>query len=141
MKEPTKKEIYDSIAHQIEREDSLVNNRINWFLVSQGFFFAAAGLIIDSELEKCWKIFATRGIAGIGIIMGVGVLFGVAGAEISLSRIKDHWKRIENEYAAYFPPPYGKGCASKFGCVPRFLIPLVLVVAWAVFLSKLDSLF
>ena len=63
--EVSKKDIYDALAHQIEREDNLVSNRVNWFLAFQGFLYAATGTIISSErLETCKKVYAAKAIAG-----------------------------------------------------------------------------
>lgn len=138
---PTRKDIYDAIAHQIEREDNLVNNRVNWFLVAQGFLFATVGLIIDSKLENCWKTEATKGIAILGGLIGVSVLFGVVGAEISICNLRKCWKKMEKNYTDYFPPPFGRGCASVFGCIPRIFMPFVLVIAWIYLFFNIDKVF
>ena len=138
---PSPKEMYDALAHQIEREDNLVNNRINWFLVAQGFLFATVGLIMDSNLENCWKTGATKGIAILGGLIVVSVLFGVVGAEISLCNLRKRWKKMEKNYIGYFPPPFGRGCASVFGCIPRIFMPFVLVIAWICLFFNIDKVF
>ena len=131
MRIPSMKEKYDALAHQIEREDSLVCNRINWFLVSQGFLFAAAGVVITSETKDCSRIIAIiKTISFLGGLIGIIVLAGVIGAEISISSLKKRWKSMEANYNRFLPPPYGRGCAWVLGCFPRFLIPIVIVSAW-----------
>ena len=130
METPSMKEIYDALAHQIEREDSLVCNRINWFLVSQGFLFAAAGVITTSVMKNCLKIITIKIIAFLGGFIGIIVFVGVIGAEISIWNLRNHWKKIESDYIDFFPQPYGKGCASILGCFPRILIPIALASAW-----------
>jgi hypothetical protein len=81
-----------SLAHQIEREDSLVCNRINWFLVSQGFLFAAAAVIITSEIKECSRTIAIETISFLGGLIGIIVLVGVIGAEISIWSLRKRWK-------------------------------------------------
>jgi hypothetical protein len=133
MKIPSMKEIYDALAHQIEREDSLVCNRINWFLVSQGFLFAAAGVIITSGtsgIKECSRIIAIKIIAFLGGLIGIIVFVGVIGAEISIWSLRKRWKNMESDYIEFFSPPYGKGLASALGCFPRSFIPIVIVSAW-----------
>ena len=41
-----KKQQYDAIAHQIDREDSLINYRLTWTLTLNGFLFAALGFLV-----------------------------------------------------------------------------------------------
>jgi len=130
MKIPSMKEIYDALAHQIEREDSLVCNRINWFLVSEGFLFAAAGVIITSGIKECWRIIAIKTIGFFGGLVGIIVFVGVIGAEISIWSLRKRWKSMESNYIEFFPPPYGRGWASALGCFPRSFIPIGIVSAW-----------
>ncbi len=47
LKKKEKQNYYQYLAHQIEREDGLVNTRLNWMLTTQGLFFAALALLAD----------------------------------------------------------------------------------------------
>ncbi len=130
-----KKIIYDALADQIKREDNLVNNRVSWFLASQGFLFAAAAVIIDSGLNPHQQIYAAQFIAAFGILLSISVLFGVRGAHVSLKELKKRWEEIESDYDEFFPPPYGKDPAWTLGCIPRFSIPVFLIIAWTIIFS------
>ncbi len=139
---PSMKEIYDALAHQIEREDSLVCNRINWFLVSQGFLFAAAGVIITSGIKEYSRIIAIiKTIAFLGSIIGIIVFVGVIGAELSIWSLKKRWKSMESNYIEFFPPPYGERWASFLGCFPRSFIPIAIVSAWIYFYFNVHKVF
>ena len=127
-----KKIIYDALADQFKREDNLVSNRVSWFLASQGFLFAAAAVIIDSKLTPCQKVYATKFIAVFGVLLAISVLIGVIGAQFSLINLKERWEKIESEYDKFFPPPYGKNPAWLCGCIPRFFIPALLIIAWTI---------
>ena len=133
-----KKIIYDALADQIKREDNLLNNRVSWFLAFQGFLFAAAAVIVDSDLETYQKIDAAKFIAVFGVLLSICVLIGVMGAEFSLTNLKSRWKKIESDYDKFFPPPYGKNIAWFFGCIPRFCIPAFLIVAWTIIYFKVN---
>ena len=127
-----KKIIYDALSDQIKREDKLVSNRVSWFLASQGFLFAAAAVVINSDLESCQKIYAAKFIATFGCLISISVLIGVIGAQFSLIKLKERWDGIESDYDKFFPPPYGKNPAWLLGCIPRFCIPALLIIAWTI---------
>ncbi len=129
---PSFKEMYDALAHQIEREDDLVNNRVNWFLVSQGFLFATVGVILDSELTFDTKVLSVKAIAVLGALMGVIISLGLRGADIALKGLRKRWAHMDKFYSRYFPPPCGQGWACHLGGLPRKLIPFLLIVAWVI---------
>ena len=58
---------YDRYCRQIDKEDDLINQRINWLLVSQSILFAALGIsnrtILDVTLEVA--------LVGIGVSVGI----------------------------------------------------------------------
>lgn len=138
---PRRKDSYDAIVKQIEREDTLVNNRVNWFLVTQGFLLATVGIIVDAEIEKCWQLYASKGIAILSVFIGGCVLLGVIGAEISICKLRKRWNRMERDYIGHFPPPYGKGVASIFGSMPRILLPIGLIAAWIIIFFHINRIF
>lgn len=141
MTDPSIKDKYDALSYQIEREDSLVCNRINWFLGSQGFLFAAAGVILASEIEICSRILAIKAIALLGGFIGIVVLVGIIGAEISISNLKKCWLREKSNYSSFFPPPYGEGCAGVLGLFPRYGIPIAIIFSWIIIYSNVHKVF
>lgn len=142
MTKPSNKEKYDALSHQIEREDGLVCNRINWFLGSQGFFFAAAGVILASEKIKISsRILSIKAIAILGCFIGIVVLVGIIGAEISICYLRNRWVSTESNYCDSFPPPYGKGCAWVLGLVPRYGIPFAIIIAWIIIYFCVHKMF
>ena len=44
-----KKQRYEFIAHQINREDELVNKRLTWILTLNGFLLASLGFLGGKE--------------------------------------------------------------------------------------------
>ena len=127
---PSPKEMYDALAHQIEREDNLVNNRINWFLASQGFLFAAVGVIISSELHVVTKVLSIAIIAALGISIGVIIKSGVKGADLAIEKLRKQWNHTEVFFRGYFPPPFGMGRARDLGGVPRTWLPRIIIMFW-----------
>lgn len=45
LNEKEKRQYYEDLSKQIEREDGLVNTRMTWMITLQGFLFAALALI------------------------------------------------------------------------------------------------
>ncbi len=124
---------YDALVEQIKREDTLVGNRVNWYLVSQGFLFASAGLLLDSNIYYKKEVF--KAISIVGIILGASVFSGVLGAEISMYHLGKRWQEMREKYIDDFPAPYGEGCAYFLGAAPRFVIPVLLTTIWGVSLG------
>ncbi len=131
-KKPSLKEMYDALAHQIEREDNLVNNRINWFLASEGFLFAAAGVIISCELHIVTKVLCVEIIAALGICIGIIIKSGIKGAELASEKLREEWKKKEVFFREFFPPPYGTGRACDLGRKPRTWLPIIIIIFWFV---------
>jgi len=120
---------YDRYCRQIDKEDDLINQRINWLLVSQSILFAALGIsnrtILDVTLEVA--------LVGIGVSVFIGA--SVWGALLSLRSYRQ--KLIES-----CPPEKDVNCCypqlhrSRFnmglGLVAPILIPVLLLVAWII---------
>ncbi|WKJ91350.1 hypothetical protein QZJ86_04265 [Methylomonas montana] len=124
---------YDCLAHQIEREDGLINTRITWLLTFQGFLFAALAIVANNAGSKdvaiYWALKYTLPVIGISI--GVLGILGVRAALIALSELKDIWDQAK---FPNYPPPYGKPRLHAFGSFYSQGIPIILSIAWTVIL-------
>jgi hypothetical protein len=111
-----------------------VNNRINWFLATQGFLFASICVLISSELNPFTKLLSIEAIAGLGSSIGFLIYSGVRGATIALNDLKDRWIHLESELPDkyLFAPPCGDDRACKLGSMPRKYIPFLIMVSWLI---------
>jgi len=99
---PTKKEIFEIIREQIRHEDGLINQRLNWLLLSQAFLFAAFTTIITNDKQmisvnpgiQSWILF---GIAITGTILNISSFVGLRTAYASLKNLRETWYEVNGE--------------------------------------------
>ena len=75
-------DLYDAIAMQIERENSVINHRLTWTLQLNGFLFTAVSLLGGKVLDDA----ALRALVAIfvpmtGLVVSVSAFMGVLAAQ------------------------------------------------------------
>lgn len=138
-------ERYKLARGQIEHENTLIGQRITWYLTLQGFLFAALfvalGLLFDTSKFPKLLIARTDLAAAITVLPIVGVFASVAcfllirSAYAQIDRVVGWWSEQRLE-ASDFPPITGTGGFSLF----RYRVTgadfvLVLLVVWLLFLG------
>lgn len=126
---------YEYIAHQIDREDGLVNYRLTWTLQINGFLFAALALIgseMDDRVEAL--LLWTLPIAGMTISFA-GVL-GIVAANWAIWDLKTQWRDNPD---SRWPQPFGGTAAFWLGLVPSGLPPAILCLLWIYLLVQLGG--
>src|ERR1700690_4318170 len=96
---------YELIREQIIHEDGLINQRLNWLLLSQGFLFAAFTTII-TNIDKFSKglmagspgfitpaniLWPLLAIAMTGLLLNYISFNGLKNAYRSLKYLRDNW--------------------------------------------------
>lgn len=128
----TEKDQFDVARELIRHEDGLVNNRVTWLLVLQGFLFTAfvngVGLY-QKTFSRSTAAAVTIGLALIclfGIVSSLVVLNVVQIAFAQMEKVKTWWKKTG--LSESFPPVSGELPAGWFyflfsaGRMPFFLI-------------------
>jgi hypothetical protein len=138
----TPKESFDVAREHIRHEDGLVNTRITWLQVFQGFLFTAffAGLNLfrpPAVLDDGARFALSAGVLVLpllGILASLTAYLATRSALSQIHRVEDWWSK--NEYKGLFPPIAGEHGATFHG--RRILgahMLLVFAFAWAVFLG------
>ena len=127
MNEHDKQNYYGYIAHQIEREDGLVNYRLTWMLTTQGLLFAALALLTGTAIDTEIRAMLAWLLPWIGIALSVIALVGVSAANHQITYLKKKWEMLDYDKA---PRPYGWPWAWRFGLVPSVCLPVVFIAAW-----------
>ncbi len=135
MNEHDKQNYYGYIAHQIEREDGLVNYRLTWMLTTQGLLFAALALLAGKNTNAEMREMLTLLLPSIGIVLSIISFLGVAGASIALYDLKTEWEKLAYSKV---PRPYGPPLAFWLGLIPRLCLPLLFLGAWGYILFELS---
>jgi hypothetical protein len=151
-------ERYQAVRAYITHEDSLINNRLTWLLVSQGLIFGAfSGLFVPiSNLvfkleEKCDSnaLISTLinlqffqfilGILGLSIVCVCYV--SINAALLSIDEIKNKFNHLAA--ATKLPELTGGGSegAVRMGAISSSGIPIVLGCVWIVVIMKLLASF
>ncbi|MBI3167886.1 MAG: hypothetical protein HYZ22_05370 [Chloroflexi bacterium] len=99
---PTKREVFEMIREQIRHEDGLINQRLNWLLLSQAFLFAAFTTIITNDKQMVFinhgiQSWIPFGIAVTGIILNISSFVGLRTAYASLKNLRETWYEVNGE--------------------------------------------
>jgi len=93
----SRQDLYDMIRRQIEHEDSLINQRLNWLLLSQAFLLTASTTILTREmsaqsfLKPAHVPVLLSAITLIGIVLSSFSLMGIRAAQDSLKNLRETW--------------------------------------------------
>jgi hypothetical protein len=134
----TQKEIYSMIRAQIEHENQLLDNRVNWLLLSQGFLFVSFTTILTLVADKKLPVYLLNAVAIIGITLNVFGFIGLTASMLYIGDLVKFWNRshhlkVNNAKGVQdeFPPIVG---LPKFfiinGGLGSTLTPIVFGTAW-----------
>lgn len=119
---------YEYIAHQINREDNLVNFRLTWALTLNGFLFAALGFLAGKEVpNKSLLAFFHWALPLTGTTVSLVGLLGVIAAQLQINHLAKQWRELVD---GRWPRPFGGKWSFLMGTLPSFVPPLVLSCVW-----------
>ncbi|HTI70203.1 MAG TPA: hypothetical protein VMF06_09560 [Candidatus Limnocylindria bacterium] len=149
-------EFFKHCRRQIEHEDTLVNQRLTWFITFQGFLFTAYGFSMMAEsssltgripVPEAYERFIENllwmrhGMVGLGILSSFIALLGVMAA---YRAVKDNEKTMEQfpwlspEGRRLFPHIIGAGTSNLMGILCGTLFPFLTGGGW-IFLGNLHG--
>ena len=127
---------YDRYCRQIDKEDNLIDQRLNWMLVSQSLLFGALGVSNQRIAGFMYLIIPLVGI-GVSILVGRSVWAAV----LSLQHYRDHLKKAcPDEYDKNLclpelhrePKNLSQGLESPKALPWLFLGAWILILIWAI---------
>jgi hypothetical protein len=127
---------YEYIAHQINREELLINNRLTWMLTLNGFLFATFALLLKSDPvtnSPTWDstIFLLRwGLPTLGIFISLAGLLGVIAAQLQIKWLCRQWHEHKLDERQLWVRPFGANGASELGKLACCLPPVALMLMW-----------
>jgi hypothetical protein len=132
--EITKVEHFKIFRDYIKREDDLIDHRVSWNSIIQGFLFSAYGLSQQKGAPNNLEILGRR-IPWFGMALSIIVLLSLAGAVLAHERLRKDWRiRVEPYYPArpYLPgiAAGGLDAAGWLGFAAPVLIPIFFAAAW-----------
>jgi len=120
---------YEHLAHQIEREDGLINTRVTWMLTFEGFLFAALALVASKESDPTIQMVLKYALPIIGFVIAFLAYHAIGAALSTLTYLKDLW---EPENYPGYPQPFGKEMQHTRGASYSKGLPVTIMVLWFV---------
>ena len=131
----TKKELYELIREQIRHEDELVNQRLNWLLLSQGSLFLGLTSILTNKLDPQIQTWAPLGIAIVGAVFNIYSFVGLNAAYKSLRNLRQSWYQINGEETEHgiqngFPKITWTGKKGQRAIFTATSTPFMILTIW-----------
>ena len=126
------KDLRIMIREQIQHEDDLVNHRVNWLLLLQGFLVVAFVQVLTNKNQSVYQFVILVCIAIFGIVIGLFVLSSIRGAIKAIEELEDFWKTtdaIKVEDRAKLPPISYQGKLDGAE-VAAYGIPALVMIVW-----------
>jgi hypothetical protein len=142
--------IYESIWRNMDREDTLISQRISWAILLSGGIFAASALLatgIRETSDPAVNRDVLRSLFSVlmFLLSAIGVYFsyrtqeGVLAAQNQLGYLKDHYYRFQSEQGRSLfeerynlPRPFGDPRDHISGTRAAVIFPKMMMVVWSV---------
>ena len=121
---------YDRYCHQIDKEDNLMDQRVNWLLMSQAILFAAIGVSNDNIAEITLIV-----IPFVGFFCSLGIGLSLLAAIRSLTRYRKILKDVcpsGEDIGCCYPQLHRRKNIIRLGLVPPIVLPFIFCTAWIV---------
>ena len=133
-------EYYNVIRGQVEHEDNLMMQRLNWFITSQSFFFSAYAIDVTSLFSAPppagSDIYDTRQLLRIliplvAIIASAVILITIIAGVLAMHNLRGLFhKHVQKCDCTDLPPVQGFRRTWAMGLAAPLLLPVVFLVVW-----------
>lgn len=130
---------YDKIQGMIKYENGLINQRLGWFGVLQGFLFTALTDVWRSETK-----FVTVIICLCGILVSLSIGLSTYGANKAINELERQWDNRRPENYAGVDVVGIRNRSSRFWrLMPGYFIPWIFMGSWLLILfnKQLKNIF
>lgn len=118
---------YEMLRKQIEHEDELINQRLQWLLTTTTILFAGLGLFDKTNNQMLPVIQFIIPI--LGYIISFLCLCAIHSANAYLHTLESHWTDTKQ-----FPPIMGKAKGLSNAKITFYGIPIAVSAAWIIIL-------
>jgi len=132
----TKKELFQLLREQIVHEDELVNQRLNWLLLSQAsLFLALTSILTNHKLDPTIQTWTPFGIAIVGAIFNIYSFVGLCAAYKSLRNLRETWYQVNGEETEQglqngFPKITWTGIRGQRAIFTATSTPFIILTVW-----------
>lgn len=136
-------DFYQLIHEQISNEDSSMNQRVNWLIVSQSFFFSGFATLLSSPPKPENHGYAEVHnlllwmIPGISLMTSLLIYAGILTSLIYMADLRKSFQTYpQDSTTERFPPIQGKTLTRRLAQMPAIVVPLLFISTWAVLLIQ-----
>lgn len=132
-------EYYQVIHEQIRNEDNAMNQRVNWLIISQSFFFGGFATLLSSPPDPADGQYAAIHdllfwiIPGISLVTSTLIYIGIL---VSLFYMADLRKLFQSypqdDTTKCFPPIQGTIASRRLAQLPAIAVPFLFICTWMV---------
>lgn len=137
-------DFYQLIHEQIGNEESSMNQRINWLILSQSFLFSGFATLLTSPPDPesggyvqlhhllLWMI------PGISLTTGILIYIGILISLVYMADLRKLFQTYpQDNTVERFPPIQGTTLTRRLAQLPAIVVPILFISTWAVLLIQL----
>ena len=131
---------YNIIRGQVENEDNLMMQRLNWFITSQSFLFSAYAIDVTSLFSSpplaTSDVYDTRQLLRIliplvAIITSAVILVTICAGVLAMHNLRGLFQKHVRECdCSELPPVHGFRQTWALGLVAPLVLPVVFLAVW-----------
>jgi len=130
-------EFYDRLRDHIKHEDSLINQRLNWFLGFQGLFVVSFGSVLEKGNQELHGLVPSVLIflCTVGYFTCIPSIINVSSAVRSISELNKKWismYRDENDSNIRYPHLYFEDNSTISRLSHHYSYQLIMMIAWTI---------
>jgi hypothetical protein len=126
------------IGLAIDKELTLISERMTWLVISESFIFSAFTLAVANHEKTVVLVALAYLMSLVGTLLAVLVYPALLAAHSAATRLKGERDRFEFKMPeALRVNLLASGREHFWGSVPAFAIPVMLILAWSVILIVL----
>ncbi|MBD1999057.1 hypothetical protein H6F88_16375 [Oculatella sp. FACHB-28] len=136
-------DFYQLIHEQISNEDDSMNQRVNWLIISQSFFFSGFATLLSSPPKPENDGYADLHdlllwiIPGISLITSLLIYVGILTSLVYMASLRKSFQTYPSDNTTeHFPPIQGTTTTRRLAQMPAVVVPLLFICTWIVLLVQ-----
>lgn len=132
---------YALIRGQIEHEDSLISQRLSWFVASQSFMFTAYAIVV-SNMSASRSAWVSAQMHRLVVVVPVAAVLtcvlsfaSIIAGLLAIRNLHHGYRRLFETVRSDLPPIQGYRYTQVLGQAAPLLLPLMFLAVWLFLLA------